>query len=268
MDKGLSFALDDFGTGYSSLTYFRKLPISTLKIDQTFVRDMLDDPEDLEIVESVVGLAQAFNRPVIAEGVESMEHWAMLLRLGCQFGQGYVITRPIPPEHLPEWVTYWQEEHLWRDLGTSSSVREDIALFVAAISHRQWIRQVVEYLQKYPAEHLLPPLSTHHCRFGGWYHHNGAARYHHLTEFQALEPLHERVHALAAELLALAKDGRREEALARLPDLLLLRDDFLANLERLTVQVKNESKELQNSASHESYLFPRDVNPLESDESS
>ena len=91
---GVRFALDDFGTGYSSLSYFRNLPVDVLKIDQSFVLDMLDDPSDLGIVESVVRLAHAFNRPVIAEGVETLEHGALLVRIGA--GSARVSASPVP----------------------------------------------------------------------------------------------------------------------------------------------------------------------------
>ncbi len=111
---GVRVALDDFGTGYSSLTYFRRLPVDTLKIDQTFVHDMLDDPEDLGIVESVINLAKAFKRPVIAEGVETLKHGEMLVALGCRFGQGYGIARPMPAGQLPDWIRAWHGERAWR----------------------------------------------------------------------------------------------------------------------------------------------------------
>jgi diguanylate cyclase (GGDEF)-like protein/PAS domain S-box-containing protein len=104
---GVHFSLDDFGTGYSSLTYFRRLPVETLKIDQTFVRDMLDDAEARRIVESVVRLALGFNRSVIAEGVETEAHGELLVQLGCNFGQGYGIAAPMPPENLPDWIVGW-----------------------------------------------------------------------------------------------------------------------------------------------------------------
>jgi EAL domain-containing protein (putative c-di-GMP-specific phosphodiesterase class I) len=93
---GVEFALDDFGTGYSSLTYLKRLPVSTLKMDQSFVRDMLVNPDDLAILEGVIGLAKAFQRTVIAEGVETVEHGVQLLRLGCHLAQGYGIARPMP----------------------------------------------------------------------------------------------------------------------------------------------------------------------------
>ena len=111
---GVSFSLDDFGTGYSSLSYFRRLPVHMIKIDQSFVRDMLKDTNDFGIVESVVRLAHAFNRPVIAEGVETMEHGARLLQLGCHLAQGYGVARPMPADDLPAWVQRWKDDAPWK----------------------------------------------------------------------------------------------------------------------------------------------------------
>jgi diguanylate cyclase (GGDEF)-like protein len=113
-DIGVSFALDDFGTGYSSLTYLKQLPVRMLKIDQSFVRDMLDDVNDLAILEGVIGLANAFHKEVIAEGVESIEHGSALLRLGCELAQGYGIARPMPSELVLEWLKSWKPDALWR----------------------------------------------------------------------------------------------------------------------------------------------------------
>ena len=110
---GVSFALDDFGTGYSSLIYFKRLPAQTLKIDQSFVRDMLVDPEDLAIVEGVIGLARAFSRAVIAEGVETAEHGVRLLALGCDRAQGYGIARPMPADQIPAWVNAFRPDPTW-----------------------------------------------------------------------------------------------------------------------------------------------------------
>jgi diguanylate cyclase (GGDEF)-like protein/PAS domain S-box-containing protein len=110
---GVRFSLDDFGTGYSSLTYLRKLPVHTLKIDQSFVRDMLSDPDDLGIVRGVIELAGAFQREVIAEGVETLEHGTRLREMGCHIGQGYGIARPMPAEQFLPWRTQWLASQAW-----------------------------------------------------------------------------------------------------------------------------------------------------------
>jgi EAL domain-containing protein (putative c-di-GMP-specific phosphodiesterase class I) len=112
---GVTFALDDFGTGYSSLTYLKRLRVRILKIDKSFVRDMLVDPADLAILKGVIGLAAAFNREVIAEGVETEVHSTVLLELGCELAQGYGIARPMPPDELPNWAAAWQADPVWVD---------------------------------------------------------------------------------------------------------------------------------------------------------
>lgn len=113
---GVTFALDDFGTGYSSLTYLKSLRVHTLKIDQSFVHDMLEDPDDLAILEGVIGLASAFKRQVIAEGVETVEHGTALLKLGCDLAQGYGIARPMPAADMPAWVATWRPDDAWSEL--------------------------------------------------------------------------------------------------------------------------------------------------------
>jgi EAL domain-containing protein (putative c-di-GMP-specific phosphodiesterase class I) len=100
---GVSFALDDFGTGYSSLTYLSNLPIDVLKIDQSFVRDMMEDQGDKAIVQGIITLARAFNRLTIAEGIETKEHYQLLLDMGCEFGQGYFMARPLPAGEMINW---------------------------------------------------------------------------------------------------------------------------------------------------------------------
>ena len=110
---GIGFALDDFGTGYSSLTYLKRLRVNTLKIDQSFVQDMLDDPDDLAILQGVIGLASAFKRQVIAEGVETVAHGTLLLQLGCDLAQGYGIAHPMAGAELPDWVRNWKPDPAW-----------------------------------------------------------------------------------------------------------------------------------------------------------
>ncbi len=143
-DLGLRFALDDFGTGYSSLTYFRHLPADTLKIDQSFVRDMLRDQNDLRIVESVIGMARAFDRTVVAEGVESEEHGTMLLRFGCELGQGYGIARPMPSEQVAQWLQDYQHPRQWRSATARVWRPEDLPLLTMEAEHRGWVERLIQ----------------------------------------------------------------------------------------------------------------------------
>ncbi len=112
-EMGVSFSLDDFGTGYSSLTYLKQLPVKMLKIDQSFVRDMLDDANDLAILEGVIGLANAFHKEVIAEGVESIAHGRALLNLNCELAQGYGIAHPMPAHQMLKWLSSWKPDASW-----------------------------------------------------------------------------------------------------------------------------------------------------------
>ncbi len=114
LEMGVSFALDDFGTGFSSLTYLKRLPADLLKIDQSFVRDMLDDLDDRAIVTGVIGLANAFHRQVIAEGVETIDHGSQLLTMGCVLAQGYGIARPMPAAEMPTWIANWCPDKAWK----------------------------------------------------------------------------------------------------------------------------------------------------------
>ena len=100
---GVGFALDDFGTGYSSLSYLSSLPVDVLKIDQSFVRDMLEDKGDMAIVQGIIALARAFNRQTVAEGIETEDHYRVLLDMGCELGQGYGIARPMTAGELTTW---------------------------------------------------------------------------------------------------------------------------------------------------------------------
>ena len=113
---GVQFSLGDFGTGYSSLSYLKRLRTQTIKIDKSFVRDILHDRDDLALTTAVIGLARAFGRQVIAEGLESVEHGRLLLELGCEVAQGYFIARPMPPAEVPGWVAGFVAPVEWQVL--------------------------------------------------------------------------------------------------------------------------------------------------------
>ncbi|MBL8492452.1 MAG: EAL domain-containing protein, partial [Rhodocyclaceae bacterium] len=222
-------------TGYSSLTYFRRLPAQVLKIDQSFVRDMLDDPDDLSIVEGVIGLTRAFQRRVIAEGVETPAHGALLLQLGCDLAQGYGIARPMAPEKLPAWLADFVPDSLWSTALGFNWTREDLPLLSMEVEHRRWIEQLLAHVRD--GDDRPPPTDPRDCRFGRWYDGPGRSRYGHLPSFAAIEPLHRGVHERGIAILHLADTGHRDRALAQLQGLLEARERLLDHLRVLLAAV-------------------------------
>jgi diguanylate cyclase (GGDEF)-like protein/PAS domain S-box-containing protein len=226
---GVMFALDDFGTGYSSLTYLKRLQVFQLKIDQSFVRDMLDDPDDLAILEGVIGLAGAFRRQVIAEGVETVAHGAMLLQLGCELAQGYGIARPMPAAALPGWSAVWRTDPSWADLPAVN--RDDLPLLFAGAEHRAWTQAMENHLGD--QHEARPPLDHEQCHFGQWLKGAGLARHGAHPSFATVDTLHRQAHRLAAELCELKAGGRQPEVLGRLAELTGLRDALLEQVNTL-----------------------------------
>ena len=228
---GVGFALDDFGTGYSSLTYLKRLSVNQLKIDQSFVRHMLDDPNDLAILEGVIGLARAFHREVVAEGVETDAHGEMLLLLGCELAQGYGIARPMPAEELPTWAVSWQPDPYWKTIEPVN--RENLLPIFAAIEERASVLAVEKFLNG-----LLPDApreSARQCRLGQWLDSDGHRRFGDAPELRAVRDLHLQAHELAHALCERLRAGQQEAALDRLPALQALRDEIMDRVKRLVL---------------------------------
>jgi EAL domain-containing protein (putative c-di-GMP-specific phosphodiesterase class I) len=101
-DHGVKVSIDDFGTGFSSLAQLKQLPADELKIDRTFVRELANDPEDVVLVRTAIDLAHNLNLTVVAEGVEGLDALALLAELGCDLAQGFVLSRPVPAEEVPQ----------------------------------------------------------------------------------------------------------------------------------------------------------------------
>lgn len=233
-DLGIGFALDDFGTGYSSLTYLKRLPARLLKIDQSFVRDMLDDPDDLAILEGVMGLATAFNRNAIAEGVETRAHGEMLLKLGCVLGQGYAIARPMPAEQVLDWLKKWKPDKCWTDAVRLS--RDDQPLLFAAVEHRAWIAHLIQYIK---GEKTVPPiLNKHQCRFGQWLEGEAKGRFANSPLLQKIVSIHDAIHHSAEGLVTQQKRVEVEQLLTEIESFESGRDELLLLLNELMAQCR------------------------------
>ena len=225
----VSFALDDFGTGYSSLTYLKRLSVAQLKIDQSFVRDMLIDPDDLAILEGVLGLANAFRREVIAEGVETIEQGEMLLNLGCDYAQGYCIARPMPAADFPAWAKAWHPDPAWAK--QNSFNRDDFPLLFAGVEYRSWIAALEKYVSSGQGD--APSFDAQSSRLGRWLKTTGQLHYGEHPAFLTSRTLHEQIQGLAVELLeqqSQEADFLAQESLSRLKVLL---DDLLNQVKML-----------------------------------
>ncbi len=226
-ELGVGFALDDFGTGYSSLTYLKQVPARLLKIDCSFVIDMLEDPDDLAILEGVLGLATAFRRDVIAEGVETLAHGEMLLRLGCELGQGYAIARPMPAPDFEQWARTWEAPPTWKALEPVS--RDRLPMLSATVEHRAWTRVVAEYLS---GEGDTPTAQdAHECRFGRWLDRGGRTLLAGERADDAVDRLHRQLHDRGTEVVSLKRAGRTPEAQA-------LAEELPQTLDRLVQQLR------------------------------
>ncbi len=226
---GVTVALDDFGTGYSSLTYLKRLPVDTVKIDQSFVRDMLSDPDNLTIVHSVTKLAGSFDRELVAEGVESVEHGRLLMMLGCHVFQGYGVARPMPADLVQGWVLGWRMPTEWQAAARHVWTDAVYPVLVAEIQHRSWVNQLVHAV----AEGWVPPhvhlADAHACTFGHWYDAAAATgqAWTQSDAFKGIREPHERVHAVAHDLDTLWRDGLLADAQALTGELLQARDGVL-----------------------------------------
>lgn len=224
---GVGFALDDFGTGYSSLTYLKRLPTDLLKIDQSFVRDMLDDPEDLAILQGVLGLSTAFHRHAIAEGVETLAHGEMLLRLGCEWGQGYAIARPMPAAEMGRWVSEWRTPPQW--LGVSPTGPDRLQAVYVATEYRAWMAATVRRLREPPGAHPAARLPL--CPLGRWLDEGGRTLLEQTMPDHRIDVLRQDILALADRLLAEHAAGGTQQAVnAGIDQLQSLRDQLLSEL--------------------------------------
>lgn len=217
---GVSIALDDFGTGYSSLTHLCHLPANTIKIDQSFVRSMIDDPDDYSIVEGVIGLSGAFRREVIAEGVETRDHGLVLLILGCKLAQGYGISRPMPAEAMLEWVRNYRPDAKWQDTARNPLTPGAAQVLLTIIESHQWVRRMEACLNAKPDSIVHWPIMNHQkCHSGRWILRAEKLKLFDPVLITRLDIAHIELHHVGSQLMQLHQDGKVDEARAGIEQL-------------------------------------------------
>lgn len=218
-EMGVDFALDDFGTGYSSLLYLKRLPARTLKIDQSFVRDMLDTLEGADAISGILSLAGAFKRRVVAEGLEYIEQGIVLLRLNCDVAQGYAIARPMPAADVPAWVERYRPDPAWEASLKMPWRRSDFPLLAAEVEQRRWLKIVKVSVEKGDGVRLLNRrTSLRETAFGHWLFGLGKTRYGALAEWQQIADLHDQAYEVSAVIGNHLVSGERESASALMPE--------------------------------------------------
>ena len=202
---GVATALDDFGTGYSSLTLLKRLRADFIKIDRSFVLDLLTDPEHAVIVNSIVGLAESFGCTVVAEGLETDIHGELLRELGCTAAQGFGIARPMPPDAVDDWLASWRPPPSWSAVGRVDPA--GMAGLYAEFEHRAWLHALTEVLAG--VEPARPSVPEQECGLSRWL---ADAE----QELAAIAEDHHAVHKAGCDALAADDDAERAALLEAL----------------------------------------------------
>jgi len=213
---GVKVALDDFGTGYSSLTHLRSLPVDTIKIDQSFVKSMIDIPHDFTIIDGIIGLADSFGIKVIAEGVESTEHGLMLVIMGCEDAQGYEIAKPMPIDQFIQWLHHYQPNKSWTDCGSKYRTRRQNKGKLYRLAAENWKNKFINNLNSSPEDIThWPIMDSKHCHCGLWIKRAVREELFETEGVKQLFQFHEKLHQIAQYLqqehLSGHIDAAREE---------------------------------------------------------
>lgn len=258
---GVDFSLDDFGTGYSSLTYLKQLPASKLKIDMSFIRGMLTDSGHLAIVHGTLGLASAFQKLTIAEGVETIEHGNMLIKLGCHFGQGYAISKPLPASEFELWLATWSIPESWVFHGSMQWDDIDFSIFAAEVEHNYYVQNLIAAANKQQqlSEEYLKSATS--CQFANWYYKKGQHYYGHLPSFQKLEGLHNQVHLYAEHIQVALEKQNDNEVDDLVSKLTRVHRNLLSELKKLSVEVATpvvkKDQHVINSHNNVHFISPK-----------
>ena len=160
---------------------------------------MLEDPDDLASLDGIIGLAESFNRKVLAEGIETWEQASALVRMGCDFGQGYAIARPMPGESVITWLTHWREN--FRFFNPPRLNRARAPLLIAYAEHRAWFRDLSALRDEGIVERTLA-ANRCTCQFGRWMGDQGHLIFPQSLLTEKIIQIHDRIHHCDAILLS------------------------------------------------------------------
>ena len=213
---GVGIILDDFGSGFSalvqSLVRLNHFTVDALKVDLSFVSDLLTNSEEMDIVEGVVGLAASCHAQVIAKGVGHIDQILMLMELGCDVIQGGVLTQPMSAKHMNAWLAAFIPDPLWGAAAHLTS-RDYFELLLTEANHRCWTNRVIANLDE--ADDVATPelLQDHRqCHFGHWYYDERASHFRNTSEFHKLDAIHRDIHQTTAHLCEHRQAGMTVEA--------------------------------------------------------
>lgn len=235
---GIRVALDDFGAGFSSLMQslvrLKHLAVDALKVDLSFVSDMLADPQEMAIVEGVIGLAASSRLQVIAKSVEHVDQVLMLMELGCDVMQGYALARPMPAKRMLTWLAAFTPNPLWGLSASYLTSRDYFELLLSEANHRCWTNRVIANIDD-PLNHTTPESLLDHqqCRFGQRHHDQSADRFNNISEFHALDAIHQNIHQITAHLCEHHQAGMEVEADADKAQLLAEQHNMTSRVRRL-----------------------------------
>jgi hypothetical protein len=230
---GINVALDDFGTGYSSLTHIRNLSANVIKIDRSFVRDLLIDPNDYSIIEGIIGLANAFNHKIIAEGVETDEQGLMLLIMNCDEAQGYSISRPLPAEELVNWLASYKPNSYWLSYSKQSLSAKQKKLTLLQLTTKHWYTNTLSLIEAGTSGTRLAE-----CHLGVWFNHLKYEKLFTKEWLKQLKQQHDNMYTLASELI---ERTNTEDASIDPKTLSKFKDAYRELEELLQVQAKQSS---------------------------
>lgn len=223
--KGINFSLDDFGTGYASLTFLKEFSTFEVKIDQSFIINIFDNPKDLAILKIMIEFCRVIGRTLVAEGVETVAHGKLLSFFGCSLIQGYAIAKPMPAKKLIPWIKNWRLGPEWSEYQFSQTALNE--LVEIGIKHYLTFQSIRLYLENH--QFPKPELSLQLCPIEHWLLENQQT----IKEGKTIKKvydLHHKEHELGSTIIQLVEAGQKEQAAKLLTNLDKLRDNFLKEI--------------------------------------